>query len=76
MTNKSGTRKLSPTQQWVADHPNDVPPPRVGSLGWVAWRRQRGLDAAGAALRKRYEEAMVETRAARAVAAERDAAKP
>jgi hypothetical protein len=70
MTNKLGhdpygTRKLSPARQWMADHPNDVPCPK-GPDTAKAWRKRRGLDAAGAALRAKYEAAMTETRAARA----------
>jgi hypothetical protein len=38
--------KMSATQQWMADHPNDVPCPKGNS---AAWRRKRGLDKAGAA---------------------------
>jgi hypothetical protein len=34
--------KLGPTQQWMADHPYDVPCPRGGA--GVHWRRARGLD--------------------------------
>jgi hypothetical protein len=49
--------KMSATQQWMADHPNDVPCPKGNS---AAWRRKRGLDKAGAALRAKYEAAMAE----------------
>jgi hypothetical protein len=52
-------RKISPTQQWMVDHPNDVPCPRGNAS---AWRRKRGLDKAGAALRAKYEAAMAEKR--------------
>jgi hypothetical protein len=71
MTNKAGRGpyKLSPTRQWEVDHPQDAPCPKdPGSA--AAWRRKRGLDAAGAALRAKYEAAMVETRAARAARGE------
>jgi hypothetical protein len=60
-----GDKKLSPTRQWEVDHPHDKPCPK-GPDTAKAWRHKRGLDAAGAALRKKYEAAMVETRAARA----------
>jgi hypothetical protein len=60
-------KRLSPTQQWEVDHPGDVAP--RGGAAW-AWRRKRGLDAAGAALRRRYEAAMAATRAARAARGE------
>jgi hypothetical protein len=54
-------KKLSRTQQWLLDHPDDVPPPTSGG-GALAWRRKRGLDPAGDALRAKYEEAMREKR--------------
>jgi hypothetical protein len=59
----------SPTQQWMAEHPNDKPCPR-GPDASKAWRRRRGLDAAGAVARRKYEMAMVQTRAARAARGE------
>jgi hypothetical protein len=27
-------KKLSPTQQWMADHPDDVPCPRSNANAW------------------------------------------
>ena len=56
------TKKLSPTKQWELDHPHDIPCPH-GPDSAKAWRRARGLDAAGAALREKYEQAMREKRA-------------
>jgi hypothetical protein len=35
-------RKLGPIQQWMVDHPDDVPCPPGGA--GVHWRRKRGLD--------------------------------
>jgi hypothetical protein len=62
-------KKLSPSQQWMADHPNDKRCPKNPN-GAKVWRHQRGLNAAGAAFRAKYEAAMAETRAARAVRGE------
>jgi hypothetical protein len=39
---KKPKKKLSGTQQWMLDHPNDVPCPR-SSVAAAAWRRKRGL---------------------------------
>jgi hypothetical protein len=61
-------KKLSPTQQWMADHPDDVPCPRSNAN---AWRRKRGLDAAGSAIRAKYEAAMAEKREREAAQQER-----
>ena len=36
------TKKLGPIQQWMKDHPDDVPYPGGGAGHW--WRRKRGLD--------------------------------
>jgi hypothetical protein len=74
MTSKAGSdpynlRKLSPSQQWMADHPNDKSCPKDPHSA-AQWRRKRGLDAAGATLRAKYEAAMAETRAARAARGE------
>jgi hypothetical protein len=74
MTSKGGNdpynlRKLSPSQQWMADHPNDKRCPKSPDAA-KGWRHKRGLDAAGAALRAKYEAAMAETRAARAARGE------
>jgi hypothetical protein len=62
-------KKLSLSQQWMADHPNDKPCPQERRAA-MEWRHKRGLDSAGAALRAKYEAAMAETRAARAVRGE------
>jgi hypothetical protein len=61
MTMKKGM-KLSATQQWLADHPDDVPCPRDPNLAGV-WRRKRGLEATASrrritAIREKYELAM------------------
>jgi hypothetical protein len=47
-------KKLSRTRQWEQDHPNDVRGPRSPDAA-TAWRHRRGLDAAGDALREKYE---------------------
>ncbi len=61
-------KTLSATRQWMRDHPNDVPCPR--SPDAAAWRRKRGLDKAGIALRAKYEAKYQE-----AMRAKREAAK-
>jgi hypothetical protein len=60
-------RKPRTPQQWMLDHPDDVPcPPRGGA---IHWRRACGLDewqkkrtAAQDAQQQKYEAAMVEKR--------------
>jgi hypothetical protein len=58
----------SETQRWMRNHPNDVPCPSDPDSA-KAWRRARGLqpDSERArAERRKYEQAMAETRTARA----------
>ena len=68
-------KKLSRTQQWMRDHPNDEPPPSTGG-GALAWRRKRGLDFEGDALRAKYEAAMAEKRERDAAAGETISSSP
>jgi hypothetical protein len=37
-------KKLSPTQQWMLDHPNDVPCPKTPNAA-QAWRKKRGIES-------------------------------
>ena len=64
-------KKLSTSQQWMLDHPDDTPCPR-GPLAAQAWRRKRGLERDPAAevrqakhadWLRRYEEALAAKRA-------------
>ena len=56
-------KKLSPTQQWMQDHPDDVPCPAMPDAA-AAWRRKRGMYSIREmqAQRERYEAAMAEKR--------------
>jgi hypothetical protein len=68
------TKKLSPAQQWMRDHPGDVPCPRDPNAAGV-WRRKRGLEDTASrrrltALRAKYEAAMAEKREREAAAGE------
>jgi hypothetical protein len=56
------TKKLSPSQQWMVDHPDDVPCPLTPCAA-KAWRMKRGLVRPNEQMRK-YEAAMAEKRAA------------
>jgi hypothetical protein len=64
----SNMRKLSLTQQWMIDHPDDEPCPRNHSAA-QRWRRKRGLErdpikeAKQEADRTKYEAAIAEKRA-------------
>jgi hypothetical protein len=58
-------KKLSTTQQWMRDHPDDVPCPRDPDSA-RAWRRKRGLEGPSprnVEIQRKYDEAMREKRA-------------
>jgi hypothetical protein len=67
-------KKLSPSKQWMIDHPCDKPCPMDPDSA-RAWRIKRGLELSPAQAwkaqqdQRRYEEAMREKRAAQAAAA-------
>jgi hypothetical protein len=55
-------RKLGPIQQWMADHPDDVPYPRSPEAA-KAWRAKRGIgNTWQTETRRKYEAAMAEKR--------------
>ena len=56
-------KKLSTTQKWMQDHPDDVPCPRMPAAA-KAWRIKRGLERTPAEAEKRlaYTVAMLEQR--------------
>jgi hypothetical protein len=58
-------KKLTATQQWMIDHPNDTPCP-LQPHGAAAWRKARGIGANAGAERAKvaqYEAAMADKRA-------------
>jgi hypothetical protein len=57
------TQTVSPTKQWMLDHPDDVPCPRSPHAA-KAWRIKRGLQRtkADAEAHLKYTVAMIETR--------------
>jgi hypothetical protein len=67
-------KKLSPTQQWMLDHPSDTPCPKMPDAA-AAWRRKRGLEIDGRnrELWDKYHAAMAEKRAHEAAMAEKQA---
>ena len=36
-------KQLSPTAQWMQDHPNDTPPQRSTMAAAAGWRKKRGI---------------------------------
>jgi hypothetical protein len=67
------TKKLSRTQQWMLDHPDDVPCPR-DPMSARSWRIKRGLqqaperEVADRVQLAKYEAAMAEKRQREAAA--------
>jgi hypothetical protein len=56
--------KISGTERWVLDHPSDTPP--RGAQAARRWRARRGIGGTPwqIEMRKRYDAAMAEKRAA------------